>query len=260
MRLLPKISIVIPSYNKVEYIKETLDSILFQKYPNLEIIIQDGGSSDGSLEIIKNYTDKYPKLFRWESGRDNGQVDAINKGLNRATGEILTYINSDDVYKKGALLAVGKYFFDNPNTLWLAGQGGVIDRSGKEVARLITRYKNCLLAINKYPVLLIVNYLMQPSIFLSKMGYKKYGPFKGSKTSVMEYDLWLKLGKITMPVVLKKYLSSFRLASGSISSTKFSETLQLDEKIASEHTSNKFILLLHRIHNLGRKVTLGLTI
>lgn len=255
MKNLPKISIVIPSFNKKEFITETLDSVFSQNYPSLEVIIQDGGSTDGTLDIIKRYAKKYSAI-KWETGKDKGQVDAINKGFKKAAGEVLAYINADDVYKKGALLTVGKYFSKNPDTLWLAGRGDVIDEGGREISRLVTNYKNFLLSINHYPLLLVVNYLMQPSIFLARRAYEKYGPFTGNKVSVMEYELWLKLGKIEMPVVLNSYLSSFRLAGGTISSTEFKKTLLSDEKIAEKYTENPLILLMHRLHNLGRVTTI----
>ena len=196
MKKLPKISIIIPSFNKVDFIEETLKSIIFQKYPNLEVVIQDGGSTDGTLDIIKRYAKKYPKIITYVSKKDKGQLDAINKGLKKAKGEIITYINADDVYEKGALKKVGETFKKYPDTLWLAGKGRVINEEGEEVAKLVTWYKNQLLRLNKYTFLLIVNYLMQPSIFLSRKAIKKYGPFTGTRKFVTEYDLWLKLGKI----------------------------------------------------------------
>src|SRR3989344_6126325 len=120
---LPKVSIVIPSYNKASYIEATLHSIINQGYPNLEVIIQDGGSTDGSVEIIKRYAKKFPKIIQWVSKKDKGQVDAINAGLKKSSGEILTYMNADDVYKNGALLEVGKQFTKQPNILWMTGYG-----------------------------------------------------------------------------------------------------------------------------------------
>ena len=259
MKNLPKISIVIPSFNKVRFIEETLQSIFKQEYSDLEVIIQDGGSTDGTVNVIKRFAKKYSGI-KWESEKDNGQLEAINKGLKKAIGEVVTYINADDVYKKGALLTVGKYFSKNPDTLWLAGRGDVIDESGREISRLVTSYKNLLLAINRYPLLLVVNYLMQPSVFLARGAYEKYGPFTGSKVGVMEYELWLKLGRVKMPAVLDSYLSSFRLAGGTISSTEFKKVLLLDEKIAEKYTKNPLVLLMHRLHNLGRVATIkGLT-
>lgn len=101
----PKISIVTPSYNQSEFLEETILSILNQNYPNLEYIIIDGGSTDGSLEIIKKH-EKYLKY--WISEKDNGQADAINKGLRYCTGDIFNWINSDDYLERGALFEIAK--------------------------------------------------------------------------------------------------------------------------------------------------------
>jgi len=254
MKKLPKISIVIPSFNKALFIGETLSSIFSQNYSNLEVIVQDGGSRDRTIEIIKKYARKYPEIISWESKKDKGQVDAINKGLSKATGDIVTYINADDVYKKGALLEVGRYFAKHPKTFWVAGKGEIIDLKGKVISSLVTDYKNFLLSQNKYELLLMVNYLMQPSVFLSMKAYQKFGPFTGRKPSVMEYDLWLKLGKKQMPKIIDKILSSFRLYKGSISTREFKKVLVADEEIAEKYTQNPLILLLHYLHNVGRTV------
>lgn len=248
----PKISIVVPSFNKVNYIRETLDSIFIQKYPNLEVIIQDGGSTDGTLEIIKAFAKKYPKEISWESKKDNGQLDAINKGLSRSSGEILTYLNADDVYTKGAFLNVKKAFAENPDALWFAGRGHVIDSKGKEIAQIITAYKNFLLTLNFRFPLLVTNYIMQPSVFLSSKAYKKYGPFGGSDRFVMEYDLWLRLSKVQMPIVINHYLSKFRIEPSTKTKQMSRELLRADLKIVLKYTQNPVIIFLHKLNNLAR--------
>ena len=115
---LPRISIVTPSYNQASFLEETILSVLNQNYADLEYIIIDGGSSDGSVEIIRRREDR---LAYWESAHDRGQVHAINKGLERATGDIFAFINSDDVYLPGAFSAVVSYFQSNPDCKWLCG-------------------------------------------------------------------------------------------------------------------------------------------
>lgn len=253
---LPRISIVIPSLNKANFIKETLESIVTQNYPDLEIIIQDGGSTDGTLEIIKKYVKKYPEIFSYKSDKDKGQTDAINKGFEKSTGSIVTFINADDVYEEGALKTVGKYFVDNLDTSWLAGEGRVINSDGGEITKWVTKYKNFLLSLNSYYLLLTTNYLIQPSVFISRSAYEKYGPFTGTKTGVMEYDLWLKLGKIQMPKVFKETFASFRLTKGSLSTVNFENILSEDYKIANKYTKDPIILFFHWLHNLGRVITL----
>lgn len=252
----PRISIVIPSYNKHKYIGDTLKSIVAQKYSNLEVIIQDGGSTDGTLEIIKKYIKKYPKIFRFESKKDNGQLDAINKGMKKATGDILAYLNADDTYEKNAFNTIAKAFGRNPEALWFAGRGKVIDSNGYEIARLATKYKNFLLSHASHYSLQITNFLMQPSIFLTKKTYKQFGPFTGTSDFVMEYDLWLRLSQSSKPVIIDTSLSRFRIEPASITKQKTTKLLKEDEKIIKKFTNNKFILFIHKLHNMG-KITVG---
>jgi glycosyltransferase involved in cell wall biosynthesis len=254
MKSLPKISIVIPSYNKVKYIQKTLESIVSQNYTNLEVIIQDGTSTDGTLEIIKKYAIKHPKIINWVSIKDKGQLDAINKGLKKAKGDIVTYINADDMYEERCLKAVADCYFENLDALWFVGRGSVIDEKGKGIAKPITAYKNFLLSLSSYTCLLSTNYLMQPSIFLTKRAYKKYGPFTGTDDFVMEYDLWLKIGKEKMPVVINKNLAKFRIEPSTKTKILFADLLKQDELIVNKYTKNKIILFFHKFHNILRVI------
>ena len=252
----PKISIVIPSYNKARYIAKTLDSILEQKYNDLEVIIQDPGSTDGSLDIIKKYAEKYPKMIFLYKEKDSGQLDAINRGLKKAKGDILTYINADDIYSKDSYKYVSEAYQNYHNALWFAGRGNVIDDEDKEIAGFITKYKNILLTLNSYYILLTTNYLMQPSVFLTKKAYKEYGNFKGTKQFVMEYEMWLRIGKVQMPVIIPKCLSSFRLPVASIYRNEYKKTLSEDYKIVQKFTQNPVILFLHNLHSFGRRIVI----
>jgi glycosyltransferase involved in cell wall biosynthesis len=249
----PKISVIIPSYNKVNFIDQTLESIFNQKYPNLEVIIQDGGSTDGTLEVIKKYAKKYKKILSYVSRKDKGQADAINKGLKKAKGDIITYLNADDLYEKDTFKIVSNTYKKYPNALWFAGEGIVVNDQNIEVASYVSLYKKALLSANSYQFLLIVNYLYQPSVFLTKKAVQMVKKFANIKGIVMEYDAWLKLGKTQMPVIVTKNLSRFRMSDTNLSTTSFDKTLSSDLKIVKKYTSNNLILFLHKIHNDLRK-------
>lgn len=249
----PKISIVVPSLNKARYIGKTISSVVAQKYSNLELIIQDGGSTDGTLQIIKKYAKKYPSIIRFVSKKDKGQLDAINKGMRKTKGEILTYINADDIYCPGSFHEIAKLFLKDPHTLWLVGRGKIINLSGEEIANAVTEYKNLLLSINSRFCLLMTNYLMQPSVFITKKAWKKFGPFTGTSDFVMEYDMWLKISKHEMPTISSRYLSSFRIEPSTITKRSGGKLLFEDERIVRKYTTNPVILFIHKLHNQGRR-------
>lgn len=127
----PKISVVTPTFNQAKYIEHTIQSILDQNYPNLEYIIIDGGSSDETVEIIRKYENK---LDYWISEKDNGLYDAIFKGFNKASGDILTWLNSDDIYLPNSLFTVAEIFSNFPAVEWLQGANSHIDEKGKIVS------------------------------------------------------------------------------------------------------------------------------
>jgi glycosyltransferase involved in cell wall biosynthesis len=126
---LPKISVIVPSFNQGTFIEETFRSLLSQEYPLLEIIVIDGGSTDQSVEIIKTYE---PHLAYWLSEKDSGQSEAINKGFRIATGEVITWLNSDDCYEPGTLHLVGKLFKEQAGVSIVHGKSVLFGKGMKE--------------------------------------------------------------------------------------------------------------------------------
>ncbi|MCZ6770870.1 MAG: glycosyltransferase family 2 protein, partial [Proteobacteria bacterium] len=120
----PLISVVTPSYNQDKFLEETIRSVLLQGYPELEFIVMDGGSTDSSVDIIRRYESW---ISHWVSEPDGGQAEAINRGWRRSTGEILVWLNSDDVFSKDALIRVGDNFVENPNAMVVSGSCDIVN-------------------------------------------------------------------------------------------------------------------------------------
>ena len=130
----PRISIVIPSFNQGSFLERTLESLVDQKYPSLEIIVADGGSTDGSVDIVREYSDH---IAWWCSEQDSGQAHGLNKGFSRATGEILAWLNADDRLVPGTLGRVAEFFTQNPDADAVYGHRILIDENDMEIGRWI---------------------------------------------------------------------------------------------------------------------------
>lgn len=249
-----KISIITPSYNQAIFLKKTIQSVVSQKGNfKIEYIVIDGGSTDKSIKILKN-TEKQLKnnqkiTFIWKSEKDKGQSDAINKGLKIATGNIVSYINSDDTYQPDCFLRVLKEFNKNPQKKWLTGYCHIINEDNKVIQPLITLYKNLWLNFYNYKTLLILNYICQPATFWRKEITTQNGSFSDQLNYSMDYDYWLKIGKKDKPIVLKDFIANFRIHSKSKGKTKFINQFKEDLKTSQKYTKNNLLIRLHELHN-----------
>ena len=242
-----KFSIITPSFNQAKFLEETIKSVVSQKV-DLEYFIQDGGSTDDSVKIIRKYADKYP-CIKWQSKKDNGQVDAINKGLKKCTGEIIAYLNSDDYYFPGALKNVSNYFSKHPNKKWLIGNCHVSDPKLSWTFSL-----KHIWPINLSPWFLkVFNTVNQPSVFLRRELIEEVGRFDSSLNYAFDYDYWLRcLASAGTPGRIKNDLSVFRIQPDSKGNTRFREQFAEDLKVIQNYTSNPLLLFLHK---LGKRIT-----
>lgn len=181
-----KISIVTPTFNQGKYLEETIDSVLSQGIDNLEYIIMDGGSTDGSVEIIKKYQ---KHLHHWESRPDGGQVCAINAGFRKSSGEILAYLNSDDLYFPGVLRKVIKKFESNNALELLYGDNAVLYPDGRIVGKQKISF-DFNICLNAFLM------IQQPSSFWSRRIYTSVGGFNESYQFCFDYDFYLKVGRV----------------------------------------------------------------
>jgi len=244
-----KISIITPSFNQAEFIERTILSVLDQNYPDLEYIVMDGGSTDGTVEILKKYADK----IIWRSEKDNGQSDAINKGLRMATGEIAAYLNSDDTYAPGTFEKVAK-FFENPpagglEKKWVYGKCKIINTKNREIRKPLTAYKNLLLKNYSYPKLLSENFISQPATFWKREIHSELGFFNENEHYCMDYEFWLRLGQKYPAGVISDYLANFRYyansKSGGVNKKQFQDELRLAKKYGNGHPLSIF---LHKLN------------
>jgi glycosyltransferase involved in cell wall biosynthesis len=186
----PRISIITPSFNQAAYIEQTITSVLDQGYPNLEYIVIDGGSSDGSVEIIRKYEDR---IAFWASERDQGQAHAINKGLALATGDIIAYLNTDDYYLDGTLGQVADLFNRRPDLDLFHGRCRVVDQHGAKIGERtgsITRYDEIL---DLWNVWWGQRNFVQPEVFWTRRIANRVGQFREDLHWVMDYDYWLRI-------------------------------------------------------------------
>ncbi|SHG57583.1 Glycosyl transferase family 2 [Chryseolinea serpens] len=198
---LPKISVITPSYNQGLYLEETMLSVLTQEYPNLEYIVIDGGSTDNSVSIIEKYASR---LSHWESERDRGFGHAINKGFAKATGDILCWLNSDDILLPGALLTVGTYFKAHPDVGLIYGDRHIIDDASKLIYR--RRYFFYLPGQLRY-----AKTFPQECTFWRRSAFEKVG---GNLHEELKYaidlELWCRLSQVTAIRHIPVFLGAFR--------------------------------------------------
>lgn len=198
----PLVSIITPSFNQARYLEETILSVLEQNYPNIEYWIIDGGSADGSVDIIRKYEHR---LAGWVSEKDRGQTDAINKGFGRATGQILAWINSDDTYEPGAIKAAVEHLQAHPETGLVYGDCNYIDGESRVLGRFPAAQTDYRRLRQGY-----VHIPQQASFFRADL-WKQVGPLDPSFYFAMDYDLWVRLAKLAPFDYEPKLWANFRL-------------------------------------------------
>lgn len=198
----PKISIITPSFNQVNFIEKTIQSVLDQQYPNLEYIIIDGTSTDGSVEIIQKYQEN---LSFWVSEPDSGQADALAKGFSKATGDIMGWLCSDDLLEPGCLWDVAELFQKYPHMRAVYGDTKWIDSQEK----LIKIKKE--LPFNRFIWLYEHNFIPQPSTFWRKDLYEQVGGLDSSFNLGMDADLWIRFNEVTTLHHIPKVWSCMRM-------------------------------------------------
>lgn len=219
-----KVSIITPSFNQGEFIEQTILSILNQEYSNIELIVVDGLSDDNTVDILRKYNDR----IIWISERDNGQAEAINKGFKLATGEILSWLNSDDVYQKGTIERVVKYFEDHQDVDMLCGDLDIIS----ETNEIIGEMSGFDMEYNKTKKMILFGGMAfpQPSTFFRRSVIDKVGYLDESFHYCLDVEFFVRIVNSCKIGYLKKKLASHRYHSmsksikmGSLQTQKFTK-------------------------------------
>lgn len=199
----PSVSIVTPSLNQAGFIEETIRSVLLQGYPNLEYVLMDGRSTDGTLEIIKAYE---AWLSSWASETDRGQADAINKGFRQSTGEIMGWLNSDDTYTRNAMACIVRQFTDHPQTNILYGEAWYIQENGH-------RLSPCRYVTEAIPRshLLSVDPIVQPSTFWRRRLWLAVGELDSDLTWGFDWEFFLRAHLEGGMHYVPEFLANYRL-------------------------------------------------
>ena len=198
----PLVSIVTPSFNQANFLEETICSVLDQDYENLEYIIVDGGSTDGSLDIIEKYSHQFSW---WVSEPDKGQTDAINKGFAKANGDILAWLNSDDTYLPGSISEAVSYLETHPDVGAVYGDCNLINEEGEVLGKFPARQTDYHRLMRGYV------HIPQQSTFFRGDLWRKVGPLNPSFYFAMDYDLWVRLSKVAPLKYHPRLWANFRL-------------------------------------------------
>ena len=196
----PLVSIVTPSYNMASFLPEAIESVLSQDYPRIEYIVMDGGSEDGTVDILQRYKDR----LQFVSQRDGGAADAINQGFRKSQGTILGWLNADDTYRPAAVSAAVRKFLEEPQADVVYGEGYLVDRQGDVIRPYATQpfsrdafRREC--------------YICQPAAFFRRSAFEDAGMLNAALHSAFDYDLWIRLSKDYDFVRLPQFLANSRM-------------------------------------------------
>jgi len=227
----PKVSVITPSYNQARFLERTIRSVLDQGYANLEYIVIDGGSTDGSVDIIRRYADR---LAFWVSEPDGGQANAVNKGMARVTGDIVGWVNSDDFYYPGAIHMAVDAFAIDPTLGFVYGRGNRVD----DCEALIEPFAFTR-PFNVDTLAHGVDYILQPTVFMRRGALAAVDPLDPKLQWTLDWDLWIRLGR-KFPASMIDHLTA---ASREYAATKTSrggfERLAEIQRVVRRHTGDE---------------------
>lgn len=218
----PLVSIITPVLNGFRYLEPCLQNVLNQTYPHIEHIFVDGGSIDGTLEMLASYQARYPERVRFISEPDRGAEEAWNKGWKMARGKIFGWLGVDDVYEPEAIQTIVEFFRANPDAYFVFGECNQIDEGGKLIGRAGTKDFDLDKAINDW------HYINCPSAFYRREVIEKVG-FMDTSIHACDLDYWIRVGKVFKMHRIEKVLSNFRIHKDSTSGAKGADKMYARE-------------------------------
>lgn len=255
---MPCVSVVMPSYNQAPFLEEAVRSVLDQDCVPVELLVLDPGSTDGSRQLLVRLQEEYGERLRLIFEPDEGQSDAVNRGMAVARGRVLGWLNSDDRLRPGSLALVAGHL-DHERPAWLYGRSGMIDGEGREISSLIVRYKNRRGARFSRLKLLTENFIPQMATFWNRAMWERTGGLDLAKDLDMDYDLWLRFAEVAEPVALPEELADFRVHGAAKGSVRTGEQLAAALATAREHGATfgwrgAVALAIHRVLSLRTRL------
>jgi len=230
----PTLSIITPSYNQAPYVEATVRSVLDQDYPQVEYVVIDGASTDGTPEVLRRLEREYGGRLRWVSERDDGQADAINKGIALTSGEVIAWINSDDTYAAGALAAAAAFFAEHAEVALLYGDADFIDASGRTIARC-AHVEPWSGRRSLHRLIHYSDFIVQPAAFFRRSAFAAVGGLDPSLHWSMDYDLWIKLASKFPVAYIPRLLAHYRWFGENKSAVGGNERLAEVAQVAARH-------------------------
>jgi glycosyltransferase involved in cell wall biosynthesis len=252
---------VMPSYQQAAFLEEAVRSVLGQEGVTVELLVMDPGSTDGSRELLRRLYDEYGPRLVLHFEPDQGQSDAINRGMALAQGGILGWLNSDDRLRPGALRSVAVRLPSSPPA-WLYGRAGVIDGAGRPQSGLLVRYKNWRGRRFTRLKLLTENFIPQMAVFWNRPLWERAGGLDRAKHLDMDYDLWLRFARLAEPVVVPDVLADFRVHGAAKGSRLPRAQLDAAYATAARHAADlgppgRRALRWHKLLSLRTRVLYG---
>lgn len=245
----PKITVVTPAYNSADLIEDCIRSVLDQGYPDVEYFVVDGGSTDGTVDVVQRYADR---LAWWTTEPDGGQTDALNKGFRRATGELVCWLNSDDFFYPGALETAAEAYLAAPDAPFYFGDGYRVDRAGRKLGEF---FPDGHVHFSRNATVFGLNCILQPATFIRRGALEQVGYLDDSLHYGFDSNLWIELAALGRPRPIRAYLAASREYGETKTSTgSFARAEEL-RRIAERHAGiavtpgsiNYYLDTLHRL-------------